>query len=143
VPVVVELLPLRERLATSAGDAASCRRTPQRRATHAYPARCIFSNGGADPSTSPSSGAAQRHHHQIAGGNPRSAGLRCARIRNARIRVQSADSGGPPHRRGSNPAESTGSGRGRLGIWGDSGAGSAHLQRDAKVKAPYGTRLVI
>ena len=72
MPVVVELLPLRERLATRAGrEAASCRRTPQRRATHAYPARCIFSNGGADPSSSPSSGAAQRHHHQIAGGNPR------------------------------------------------------------------------
>ena len=42
----------------------------------------------------------------------RAAGLRCARIRNARIRVQSADSGGI-----------TGSGRGRLGIWGIPGLG--------------------
>jgi len=66
------------------------------------------------PAVAPLS-AAPPMHIRLAASSPtaapippprRAAGLRCARIRNARIRVQSADSGGPPHRRGSNPAES-------------------------------------
>ncbi|KAJ1296155.1 hypothetical protein BS78_01G277900, partial [Paspalum vaginatum] len=96
----------------------------QRRATHAYPARCIFSNGAADPSSSPSSGAAPQHHHQIAGSNPRPSETldpRASALRasgtpefasNRPIQANRTTGGS------SNPAESTGSGRARLGICG-------------------------